>query len=296
MNTRQGLANDRELLPVRMGYADTRAGQVHFRSCGAGPDIVLLHWAPATGRMYQHVLPLLARSGFRGLAFDVPGYGRSHQNCRGWSLQRMATELLEAATSMHTGPMIVVGGHLSASIAIEMMLAAPDRVTAGVLDGVIGLTPDEMKTLMAGFGGLSPRLAADSSHKRFAFDMTCAFLKEWDPDFKLTEDSLPLVYEYMRDYLEMGYTQISAFVHPEPAAASAPRYDALARLALVTQRMLVLTADHDALAPAYPRVLAKAKQAVGHKFAGGHPLFDSARAPEYANVVGAFAKEKRAST
>ncbi len=287
---RQGLANDRELLPVRMGYADTRAGQLHFRSCGAGPDIVLLHWAPATGRMYEHVLPLLARSGFRGLAFDLPGYGRSHHNCRGWTFQRMAMDVLEAAASLHTGPMTVVGGHLSAAVAIEMLLAAPDRVTAGVLDGVLGLTPEEMKALLGTFSGLSPRYSASGEHQRFAFEMTCRFLKEWDPDFRVGEDTMPLVYEYMRDYLELGYAQISAYVHPEPNGAPDARYDALARVAQVNQALLVLTADHDALAPAHPRVLQRAKNARGHKFTGKHPLMDSTRAPEYASTIGAFAK------
>ncbi len=287
---RPGLANDRELLPVRFGYADTRAGQLHYRSCGAGPDIVLLHWAPATGRMYQHVLPLLARSGFRGLAFDLPGYGRSHHNGAGWTIARMAADILEAAGSLHTGPMTVVGGHLSAAIAVEMMLAAPDRVTGGVLDGVIGLTADEMKSLMAAFAGLSPRKSPDGAHKSFAFDMTCAFLKEWDPSFEVSEDSLPLVYETMRDFLEMGYEQIAAFVHPNPDSPSPARHDVLARLAQVSQSVLVLTADHDALAPAYPRALARLKNGRGHRFAGGHPLFDPTRAPEYASVIGAFAK------
>jgi pimeloyl-ACP methyl ester carboxylesterase len=240
--------------------------------------------------MYQHVLPLLARAGFRGLAFDLPGYGRSHHNGSGWTIARMAADVLEAAASLHTGPMTVVGGHLSAGVAVEMMLAAPDRVTAGVLDGVIGLTADEMKALMAGFAGLSPRLRPDGGHRSFAFDMTCAFLKEWDPDFKLTEDTLPTVYEYMRDYLEMGHASISAFADPNADAPPPPRHDALARAAGINQSVLVLTADHDALAPAYPRVLQRLKNGRGHQFAGGHPLFDPTRAAEYASVIGAFAK------
>jgi pimeloyl-ACP methyl ester carboxylesterase len=273
-----------------MGYADTRAGQLHFRSCGAGPDIILLHWAPATGRMYEHILPLLARSGFRGLAFDLPGYGRSHHNCRGWSFQRMAVDVLEAAASLHTGPMTVVGGHMSAAVAVEMLLAAPDRVTAGVLDGVLGLTPDELKSLLATFQGLSPRIHASGAHKPFAFEMTCRFLKEWDPDFEVTEDAMPLIYEYMRDYLEMGYSQISAYVHPEPSSGQEPRYDVLARVAQINQALLVLTAEHDALAAAYPRVLSRAKNARGHQFPGKHPLMDSTRAPEYASTIGTFAK------
>ena len=160
-NSRPGLANDRELLPVRCGYADTQVGQLHYRSCGAGPDVVLLHWAPASGRMYEHVLPLLARAGFRGLAFDLPGYGRSHKKARGWTPERVAREVLEAAQSLNTGPMTVVGGHASSSVAIEMLLAEPNRVLAGVLDGVLALTPEETKTLMSGFTGLSPRLRED---------------------------------------------------------------------------------------------------------------------------------------
>lgn len=290
--SRQGLANDRELLPVRCGYADTRAGQLHYRSCGAGPDIVLLHWAPASGRMYEHVLPLLARAGFRGIAFDLPGYGRSHKKARGWDPDRVAREVLEAAHSLNTGPMTVVGGHASSAVAIEMLLAEPQRVVAGVLDGVIALTPEETKTLMSAFAGLSPRIRADGGHRSFPFDMTCAVMKEWRPDFKLDADSMPAVYELMRDYLEMGYEPIKAWVDPDPSQVPPARYDPLERLTRVTQPLLVLSADDDALAAAYPRALAKCRDGQGFKFSGSHPLLDSARSPEYASVIANFAPRR----
>ena len=32
-------------MPLRMGFADTLTGQLHFRACGAGPDIVLLPYS-----------------------------------------------------------------------------------------------------------------------------------------------------------------------------------------------------------------------------------------------------------
>ena len=35
-------------------------------------------------------------------------------------------------------------------------------------------------------------------------------LKEWDPSFELTQETLPLVYEYTRDYLELGYEAMAA--------------------------------------------------------------------------------------
>ena len=61
MRERSGVAHDRAVMPMRFGFADTLSGQLHFRACGAGPDIVLLPWAPVSGRMYEHVVPHLAR-------------------------------------------------------------------------------------------------------------------------------------------------------------------------------------------------------------------------------------------
>ena len=53
MRERSGVAHDRAVMPMRFGFADTFSGQLHFRACGAGPDIVLLPWLPASGRMYE---------------------------------------------------------------------------------------------------------------------------------------------------------------------------------------------------------------------------------------------------
>ena len=51
MRERSGVAHDRAVMPMRFGFADTLSGQLHFRACGAGPDIVLLPWAPVSGRI-----------------------------------------------------------------------------------------------------------------------------------------------------------------------------------------------------------------------------------------------------
>ena len=79
MRERTGVAHDRAVMPLRWGFADTLTGQLHFRACGAGPDIVLLPWSPASGRMYDFLLPHLARAGFRAITFDLAGTGRSHK-------------------------------------------------------------------------------------------------------------------------------------------------------------------------------------------------------------------------
>ena len=113
MRERTGVAHDRAVAPMRFGFADTHAGQLHFRACGAGPDIVLLPWLPASGRMYDAVMPHLARAGFRAIAFDLAGSGHSHRNVRNWTVQQYANDVLEACGSLHTVPYTVIGGRFS---------------------------------------------------------------------------------------------------------------------------------------------------------------------------------------
>jgi pimeloyl-ACP methyl ester carboxylesterase len=274
---------------MRFGFADTLSGQLHFRACGAGPDIVLLPWLPVSGRMYEHVMPHLARAGFRAIAFDVAGSGRSHKNCRNWTVQQYAADVLEACGSLHTVPYTVVGGRFSAAVAVEMLLASPTQVTGAVLDGVPGLAPEELRRMNGPTTGLSPNISEDGAHRSFAFDVSLRTLKDWDPSFELTPDTLPQVYEFMRDYLDLGYEAIAAGVEAD-ARGGKNSHDVLARLGEVSQRVLVMTSEADSLAPAYNRALERARNSRGHKFAGNHPVLTPARAAEYAQVVISFAR------
>ncbi len=274
---------------MRFGFADTLSGQLHFRACGAGPDIVLLPWLPASGRMYDHVMVHLARAGFRAIAFDVAGTGRSHKKCRGWTVQQYATDVLEACGSLHTVPYTVIGGRFAAAVAVEMLLASPAQVTGAVLDGVPGLAPEELRKVAPHTAGISPRFSADGAWRSFPFDVVVRTLKEWDPAFEVTQETLPLVYEFARDYLELGYEAIAASAESD-AKGGKPAYDVLARLGEVSQRVLVMTSDADALAPAYNRALERARNSRGHKFAGNHPVLNPARAAEYAQVLVSFAR------
>jgi hypothetical protein len=137
--------------------------------------------------------------------------------------------------------------------------------------------------------GLSPRLSDDGAHRSFAFDVTVRMLKDWDPSFELTQETLPVVYEFMRDYLEPGYDAIAAGVEAD-ARGGKPAHDVLARLGEVSQRVLVMTTDTDNLASAYNRALERARNSRGHKFAGNHPVLTPARASEYAQVLVSFAR------
>jgi pimeloyl-ACP methyl ester carboxylesterase len=62
---------------IRKAYADTPAGQMHYRFVpGPGTPLVMYHRAPASSVSFVRMMELMA--GGRALyAFDLPGFGNS---------------------------------------------------------------------------------------------------------------------------------------------------------------------------------------------------------------------------
>lgn len=260
---------------VRRGYCDTSAGQVHYRTCGGGAPLVLLHWAPASGRMYEHLLPRFAARGYRVIAPDLAGYGRSDKTDAGWAIADYARNLGEALRALDAWPAAVVGGHISAAIATELAIAEPAGVTRLVLDGSPAWTSAQKAALLGRFAGLSPAFSADGSHRTYAWDMVERLLTQWDDRFRVGEDTLPVMYAYLCDFLETGLV-------PKPALRA---HDMLSRLPLLDRPVLALTAETEALRATHEAVLGAVRGANGYEFPGAHPLLDPARAEEYVAVI-----------
>jgi pimeloyl-ACP methyl ester carboxylesterase len=274
---------------IRWHYVDGDHGQIHLTEQGEGEPLVLLHWAPSNARQYEAQIPVLAGQGFRVLAVDIPGYGRSHKDAAGWSCAQLATEIAVALGRFGISRAFALGGHLSAAIVAELSIAEPTRWPRIVLDGSPTLTAGEMATLMGRFAGLSPALSASGSHKSFVWDMTERFLGEWDPHYAVTADTLPMQYAYMADYLQMGFAPIAAFIDPAASKRGGlASYDAIARWPLTSAEVLALTADREALRPGHARAVSLLQHAREHCFAGSHPLMDAARAEEYVAVIASF--------
>jgi pimeloyl-ACP methyl ester carboxylesterase len=259
-------------------YADTPWGQVHYRRAGQGPRaLVLLHWTPFSGRMYAPVMAELAARGFTVFAPDLLGYGRSDPRPDPWTIEGWAQSIL--ALPFAQGPFALLGGHNGASVALEVALAAPERVSHLVLDGCPILTPE----LAAAFRGLAamprPVPAADGAHERLAWARAFGLLKEYMPDFEATPDTMDAIWAAMIDYLETD------FVSSGPVAG---HYDLTGRLPLVRGPLLLLGAGKDTLAASYETVTQLRPEAARHFFPGDHPIHDAARAAEYAGIVADF--------
>jgi pimeloyl-ACP methyl ester carboxylesterase len=236
--------------------------------------------------MYEAVLTALSERQIGAVAFDLPGYGQSLRPSMHWGPAETAACLSAGLLNLTTDTVAVAGGHLSANVAIEWALGSPKQISHLVLDGVYAPTPEEASMLLAPYRGLTPRLQDDRSHETFIWRATCEFLHEWNPKFKLSEQTMPEFYDAMSDYLQMGYESIRGWLEPgnEPPAL----YDAIKRVEDVAIPLLVLTAEFDALRPAFNRVLRVQPLASNYDFPGAHPLNEPERASEYAGVLEYF--------
>lgn len=228
--------------------------------------------------MYEHLLPDFAARGYRAIAVDLYGYGRSDKHDAGWSIADYAANLADVLQSLGAWPAHLVGGHLSAAIATELAITQPAAVRGLVLDGSPAWTPAQRAELFSRFGGLSPEISASGAHKTYAWDMIERSLLEWDSRFAVTEATLPTVYAYLCDFYETRLL-------PKPALFA---YEMTPRLARLTQPVLALTAETEPLRPTHATVMREVRGAREHVFPGAHPLLDPARATEYVETIDQF--------
>jgi pimeloyl-ACP methyl ester carboxylesterase len=97
------------------------------------PAVILLHGLGADSTSWTLQLDPLARAGFRPLAIDVPGFGASRYDGRGWSIRRVARDVAEWVQSAGAGPAHVVGLSMGGVIAQQFALDYPLLVRKLVL-------------------------------------------------------------------------------------------------------------------------------------------------------------------
>lgn len=69
--------------------------RLHYRECGAGEPILLLHGWPTSSFLWRRVMPAIAEAGARAIALDLPGFGASDKPDGSYSF-RFHTQVLTA--------------------------------------------------------------------------------------------------------------------------------------------------------------------------------------------------------
>lgn len=116
------------------GLVDTPDGQIHFRSCGTGRPVLLLHQTPRSSDEFSEVLPLIDEK-FWAIAMDSIGFGDSYRFGGKITIERLATGVIEFTSALKIESFSLVGHHTGMVVAIEVAASNPDKVEKLVLSG-----------------------------------------------------------------------------------------------------------------------------------------------------------------
>lgn len=117
-----------------------RAGgwNLRYREAGEGPPLVLVHGLGCSTDYWVRNGAWLAAAGFRVLAPDLPGFGRTEGPRAGLSIVQQAYAVSVFAEAMRVGPAAYLGHSLSCQTVLELACTEPDRVTALILAAPTG--------------------------------------------------------------------------------------------------------------------------------------------------------------
>jgi pimeloyl-ACP methyl ester carboxylesterase len=109
---------------------------LNVREAGKGPAVLLLHGFPDSRRLWNDVSPLLVAAGYRVIAPDLRGYGRSDAppDVGDYSLGHIVADLRALIARLtHDTPVRVIGHDWGAVAAWCLSLEHPDLVAANVV-------------------------------------------------------------------------------------------------------------------------------------------------------------------
>lgn len=113
--------------------------EVRVLECDGGGDvIVLLHGLGLSAGCWRPHLEVLAAAGYRVVAPDLPGFGRSAGPLRGYDVAETAAWLERFAAAEALPPAAWVGHSHSCQLLLSLARRAPHRVTALVLAAPTG--------------------------------------------------------------------------------------------------------------------------------------------------------------
>lgn len=104
---------------------------------GQGRPIVFLHNGGGTLWNWTHQLEFFARS-YRVIAVDLPGFGRSERPMTALSLPRYAHGFAQLLEYLELDRPVLVGNCIGASIALEVALHSPRRISGLAVFNVCG--------------------------------------------------------------------------------------------------------------------------------------------------------------
>ena len=124
-------------MEFKHGIVETNGIRMHIAEAGVGPLVILCHGWPESWYSWRHQLAALAAAGYRAVAPDMRGYGRTDrpEAIDQYSLLHLVGDIVGLIDALGEATAVVAGHDWGAPVAWHAALLRPDRFR-----GVIGLS------------------------------------------------------------------------------------------------------------------------------------------------------------
>jgi pimeloyl-ACP methyl ester carboxylesterase len=133
---------------VRSRVVSTNGVDLHVVEAGEGPVVLLAHGFPELGYSWRHQLPALAAAGYRAVAPDQRGYGRSSrpEAIEDYDIHHLVADLVGLLDDLDAEDAVVVGHDWGSMVVSHLALLHPGRVR-----GLVNMSVPHLQR-----GGMAP--------------------------------------------------------------------------------------------------------------------------------------------
>ena len=113
---------------LRHRTVDAPAGRLHLVEQGSGPLVLLVHGFPESWYSWRYQLPALAAAGYRAVALDVRGYGRSSKPAEvsAYRMRALVEDNVALVRALGEETAVIVGHDWGSPIAAVSALLHPE--------------------------------------------------------------------------------------------------------------------------------------------------------------------------
>jgi len=130
--------------PHAQTFADVPGARIWYTDTGgAGAPVVFLHAATGTSAGWEHQTPAFTKAGYRAIAYDRRGFGRTLVEPTGPQPGTGADDLRALMDRLGIARVHLVATAAGGAVAFDYALSFPDRVRALVVANSIGGVQDE---------------------------------------------------------------------------------------------------------------------------------------------------------